>query len=763
MAKVSTRRRRTAAGSRSKGIGRHVLRFVISGPFLRVVLVALTIGVIFFLREDIARVILRSLGLAIIPVLIWLVIIAWILWRGRTASLLRHWNSWLGALLLTAAMVGTMGLFGLAVYIAGVPLAEVTLAGSLGQLIAGVSYVWAYLLALTLLGIILVTPRHSLNFAKGLAGLIWQVVINLIMLLATGFWHLGRKLLFWLIGLVRLLRVRIAALFKARPIARKLPRTKKVPEEPVPVERSRIEPTDGTHQFGAATPEPQPSLEDIKLPDIDRQLPSSELLDETPKASFARGDDAKQAELIEEALASYGVEAKVVQVNPGPSVTQFGVEPGWVRRYRRVVEKDQNGKPRLDKNGNPKVHLEEVSKTRVKVDRITSLANDLALALAVTHVRIEAPVPGKALVGIEVPNISTALVSLRSVIESPAFEKARSKSRLVVALGQGAAGEAVIADIAKMPHILIAGATGSGKTVCLNCIITGLLMHATPAEVRLVLIDPKRVEMITFNGIPHLITPVVVEVEMAIETLRRVTLEMDHRYRKFAAIGVRNIDAYNRSPKVAEPLPYIVVIIDELADLMMTAPDVAEPLICRLAQLSRATGIHLVVATQRPSVDVITGLIKANFPTRISFAVVSSVDSRTILDSIGAEKLLGRGDMLYLSPEGHKPKRLRGCFVSDEEMDRVVAFWRKWGEKNLPQSLDRVAQEFSSLSVEQMDLDPFLEKARQLCEESGHVSTSLLQRRLHIGYPRAARLMEQLEEEGLVESREHGKPWEGEP
>ncbi|MBT9165855.1 MAG: DNA translocase SpoIIIE [Chloroflexi bacterium] len=553
----------------------------------------------------------------------------------------------------------------------------------------------------------------------------------------------------------------MAALFEAKPVAPKVPQQLAVGGRQSEVGRGTIDYRLSTIDEATLELAEQPVVEDLVLPE--RELPPIELLDEAPKASFARGDDAKQAELIEEALASYGVEVKVVQVNPGPSVTQFGIEPGWTRRYRRVVEKDQNGKPRLDKNGNPKINLEEVSKTRVKVDRITSLANDLALALAVTHVRIEAPVPGKPLVGIEVPNISTALVSLRNVIESPVFQKARTKSKLVVALGQGAAGEAVVADIAKMPHILIAGATGSGKTVCLNCIITGLLMQATPAEVRLVLIDPKRVEMITFNGIPHLITPVVVEIDMVIETLRRVTLEMDHRYRKFASIGVRNIDTYNRSPKVAEPLPYIIVIIDELADLMMTAPDVAEPLICRLAQLARATGIHLVVATQRPSVDVITGLIKANFPTRISFAVVSSVDSRTILDTIGAEKLLGRGDMLYVPPEAHKPKRLRGCFVSDEEMDRVVAFWRKWAGKNLPQPLDRVAQGFSSLSIEQMDLDPFLEKARQLCQESGHISTSFLQRRLHIGYPRAARLMEQLEEEGLVESREHGRPWEGEP
>lgn len=760
MAKVNARRRRTMPRSRRNNIGRRALRSIMSGLFLRVVLGGLIVGVLFFLHETIARVALSFLGLAIIPLLLWIVTIAWILWRGRFGRLLRHWNSWLGALLLSIAAVGVMALFRPAVTIAGVSLREVTIGGYLGQIIGGTPYGWARLLGLVSLGMILVAPGRSLSVARALTGFVYGAVLNLFALILLGFRYLARKFWSWLISLFALLKIKIVALFKAKPVAPRLPPIHEVAMEPVSVEPADTEP-----ESREEIPEEveQPAVKDAVLAAMDKEIPRPEILDEAPKANFAQGNDAERAKLIEVALASYGVEVTVVQVNPGPSVTQFGLEPGWNRRYRRTVERDQNGKPKIDKNGKPRVHLEEVSKTRVKVDRIVALANDLALALAVTHVRIEAPVPGKPLVGIEVPNISTALVSLRHVVESPAFQKARSKSKLLVAMGQGAAGEAVIADIARMPHILIAGATGSGKTVCLNCIITGLLMQANPAEVRLVLIDPKRVEMITFNGVPHLITPVVVEVDKAVETLRRVTLEMDHRYRQFASIGVRNVDAYNRSPKVAEPLPYIAVVIDELADLMMTAPDVVEPLICRLAQLARATGIHLIVATQRPSVDVITGLIKANFPTRISFAVFSSIDSRTILDSVGAEKLLGRGDMLYLSPEAHKPKRLRGCFVSDEEMDRVVAFWREWGEKHFPPSLDRVAQAFSSLPVDQLDLDPFLDKARQLCEESGQISASLLQRRLHIGYPRAARLMEQLEEEGLIESREYAKPWEGEP
>jgi S-DNA-T family DNA segregation ATPase FtsK/SpoIIIE len=426
-------------------------------------------------------------------------------------------------------------------------------------------------------------------------------------------------------------------------------------------------------------------------------------------------------------------------------VTQFGVEPGWDRRYRRVAERDSSGRVRLDHDGSPKVHVEEISKTRVKVERIASLANDLALALAVPSVRIEAPIPGTGLMGIEVPNTGTALVSLREVMESVPFQRLRAKTKLPIALGRGAGGEPVVADLTKMPHLLIAGATGTGKTVCLNSIIVCFLMTATPSEVRLLLIDPKRVEMMSYKDVPHLMTPVVVDTDKVVEVLRRVTHEMDNRYRKLAAVAARNIEGYNQ--KAAEPLPYLVVVIDELADLMMTASDVIEPLICRLAQLSRATGIHLVVATQRPSVDVVTGLIKANFPSRISFAVTSAVDSRTILDAIGAEMLLGRGDMLFLPSDAPKPNRLRGCFVSDHEIERVVEFWRAWSEGK---AVDYIAREFTSLEVTPIAEEPLLDKARELAQEYKHLSTSLLQRHLRIGYPRAARIMDMLEAESFT-------------
>ncbi|GAI60184.1 unnamed protein product [marine sediment metagenome] len=470
------------------------------------------------------------------------------------------------------------------------------------------------------------------------------------------------------------------------------------------------------------------------------RLPPIDILDKASEVEFGQADNMQRARLIEEALASYGVEAKVVQINAGPTVTQFGVEPGWDRKMKETRERDRDG--------NVRVKLEEVSKTRVKVERITSLANDLALALAAPSIRIEAPVPGKSVVGIEVPNVVSSLVSLRGVIETTAFQKIEARSKLSLALGKGAGGEAIAADLSRMPHLLIAGATGSGKTVCLNAVICCLLMHNIPNEVQFIMVDPKRVELTPFNSIPHLATPVIVDTNKALGTLRWLNQEMDKRYQKLAASGARNIDGYNRNKQGEEKLPYLVLIIDELADLMMAGFDEVERILCRLAQLARATGIHLVVATQRPSVDVVTGLIKANFPTRISFAVTSQVDSRTILDGAGAEKLLGRGDMLYMPTEAARPKRLQGCFVSDAEIERLVYFWGSQRREEAAQL--RVEELVSPLTTgrrEGFPEDPLLKAAKQLLEEHKHISTSYLQRKLHIGYPRAARIMEQLEEE----------------
>jgi cellulose biosynthesis protein BcsQ/uncharacterized protein YprB with RNaseH-like and TPR domain len=408
-----------------------------------------------------------------------------------------------------------------------------------------------------------------------------------------------------------------------------------------------------------------------KSPDsiiIDKwQLPPIHILDSGPDYRYTRSDLDQRANTIEEALSSYGVEAKVVQINVGPTVTQFGVEPGWVRKYRSVREKDKDGKIVVRK--------EETSRVRVRVDQITRLANDLALALAAPSIRIEAPVPGQAVLGIEVPNTVFGSVALRSVIESAAFQKIKAHSKLAIALGKTAGDEAMVADLAKMSHLLIGGATSSGKTTCLNAIISCLLMHNTPDEIRLILVDPKRVELTQYNDLPHLAFPVIVDIDRALGVIRWMNKEMDDRYGKLSAARERNIEGYNKKRQGDERLPYLILIIDELVDLMMAYFDEVENILCRLAQLSKPTGIHIIIATQRPSVDVITGLIKANFPTRISFAVTSQADSRTILDMVGAEKLLGRGDMLYMPTEAGRPRRLQGSFVSDDEVDRLVHFW----------------------------------------------------------------------------------------
>lgn len=488
------------------------------------------------------------------------------------------------------------------------------------------------------------------------------------------------------------------------------------------------------------------------------QLPPMDLLVDKAKEEESSVDNELRAELIEQTLASFGVDAKVVQINEGPTVTQFGIEPGWEIKTKNVVERDENNKPIIGKDGAQKIRVEEVSRTRVRVQQITSLANDLALALAAHSVRIEAPVPGKPVLGIEVPNATKSLVALRSVVQSTHFQRASGKSKLTVALGQSVSGEPIIADLAKMPHLLIAGSTGSGKSVCMNAIISCILMHASPADVRFVMIDPKRVELAAFQPIPHLaFSNIVVEMDKVVGTLQAVIHEMEARYRKFASIAVRNIEGHNRSPRSQEKLPYWVVIIDELADLMMAAPFEVERQICRLAQLARATGIHLVVATQRPSVDVITGLIKANFPTRIAFAVSSQVDSRTILDMAGAEKLLGRGDMLYMAPDAAKPRRLQGVYVSDEEIEGIVDFWTQDRFAELePERFDHLFEAAKAELEQEGATDDMFEKAKELAYEHNRISTSLMQRRLRIGYPRAARLMDLLEEHGIVGPAEGG-------
>jgi S-DNA-T family DNA segregation ATPase FtsK/SpoIIIE len=466
-------------------------------------------------------------------------------------------------------------------------------------------------------------------------------------------------------------------------------------------------------------------------------LPSLDLLDMTSESKYGETDANRKARLIEETLANFGVPAKVVEIHAGPTVTQFGLEPGFIER------RGSDGQVRARK---------------VSVNRIAALQHDLELALAVAPIRIETPVPGKPIVGIEVPNQSVSVVSLRGVMESEVFKTKKKKNPLLIALGRDVSGAPHVADLGAMPHLLIAGATGSGKSVCINAIIACLIFNNSPDELRLIMVDPKRVELVNFNDIPHLLGPVVVNVEEVVPCLRWLTREMDNRFTLFAKEKVRNIDAFNEkmSKTNGDTMPYIVALIDELADLMLAAPEETEKLLTRLAQMSRATGIHLVIATQRPSVDVVTGLIKANFPARISFAVTSSVDSRVVLDTLGAEKLLGRGDMLYMASDSSKLVRLQGCFVSDDEIARLVNFWRERAITDLLE-IPRQApwKDFGGDTSEGGD-DELIERAIALVRQSDRTSISFLQRKLGIGYPRAARLMDQLEERGIVGPDEGG-------
>lgn len=478
--------------------------------------------------------------------------------------------------------------------------------------------------------------------------------------------------------------------------------------------------------------------------------PSLSMFVDANEGGISQEEMADTARTIRETLGHYGVEVEVEDTQPGPTVTMYGLVPGWVRRQKQVNVTDSEGRPKLDDKGKQmKTRVE--TKTRVKVDAITAREKDLALALKTPSIRIETPVMGKSLVGVEVPNPNPALVTLRNVMQGREFEDLRKKAKLPVAIGKGGSGETVIIDLAKMPHLLVAGSTGSGKSVFVNTIISCLLIEKDPSELRLLLVDPKRVELTPYNGIPHLLTPVVVETDQVVSFLRGLIREMMDRYRRMEEIGVRNIDSYNgKSP---DRMPYLVVAVDELADLMMTASVDVEQALCRLAQLGRATGIHLVVATQRPSVDVLTGLIKANFPSRVSFALTSQIDSRTILDTSGAEKLLGKGDMLYQSVDMSRPERVQGVFISDQEIENLVTFWQTTPrgpavEIDLEPTGAGEGESDGGADIE--GRDDLMDKAIELAGRQKKISTSLLQRRLRIGYPRAARLMDQLEEEGIV-------------
>lgn len=515
-------------------------------------------------------------------------------------------------------------------------------------------------------------------------------------------------------------------LFEAEPAESEPPTpAKTAPAAPVAEEKADPVP--------AAEPEreAEPAAESYRFPLLN-------LLKENKRPGGATSEKELRAtaENLVDVLRSFGVETRVLDISRGPTVTRYELQPS----------------------------------AGVKISKITGLADDIALNLATAGVRIEAPIPNKAAVGIEVPNKANAMVGVREIIESPEFQNAKSK--LTVAMGRDIAGKAVTADIAKMPHGLIAGSTGSGKSVCINTIIMSLLYRATPDEVKFLMIDPKVVELSIYNGIPHLLVPVVTDPRKAAGALGWAVQEMERRYRLFAENDVRNLEGYNHLADMSDDMvrmPQVVIIIDELADLMMTASKDVEDAICRIAQKARAAGMHLIIATQRPSVDVVTGLIKANVPSRIAFAVSSQTDSRTILDIGGAEKLLGKGDMLFCPVGANKPTRVQGCFVSDEEVESVVEYIKTHcdGESSYDNA---VSDEIEKLAAAQNDkgqkggdtegevLDAMIEQAIECVVESGMASTSLLQRRLKLGYARAARIVDQLESLGVVGPYEGSKP-----
>ena len=580
------------------------------------------------------------------------------------------------------------------------------------RLISGFSNTGAYIITLTaiVIALMLLTPFSPLKAFAWLRALSGRMLEQLDILVAV---YRGRRE-----------KARDA---RKRPVVPKeLPKivdTRKQPEPQAPKvvkPEKPPKPVQATFEF-MGTKEAKDSKDAY-------QLPSPDLLDPVPpiEKKVSKEDMLAQSELLQHKLQDFDIQGRITQVYPGPVVTMFEFEPA----------------------------------PGVKVSRIVNLADDLALAMKAGSVRIVAPLPGKAAVGIEVPNNTRETVYFRQILESPEYQS--NKSKLKIPLGKDIFGASVINSIDKMPHMLVAGATGSGKSVAINSIILAILYNAKPTEVKLALVDPKMLELSVYEGIPHLLSPVVTQPKKAAETLRAIVAEMERRYRTLAEKGNKNIDSYNKAVPEAERLPYIVVIIDELADLMMTVAREIEDSVMRLAQMARAAGIHLIVATQRPSVDVITGLIKANLPARISFQVSSKTDSRTILDANGAENLLGMGDMLFQPPGSSHIIRAHGCFVSEAEIKRVVEFVKKQGKPNydLLQQRAKEIVEAQVAEVEDSERDELYQRAVELVQLNGQASTSFIQRRLRVGYNRAARMIEMMQEDGIVGAADGSKPRE---
>ncbi len=641
------------------------------------------------------------------------------------ATLLSTWFGWGSYLIILALGFGGFVL-----------LRPPTGRWSLGRL------VWLELASLLTLGLLAVIGGNSLDRAEagmdgglvgwGISKLLWMsagpVGGTLILFIA---WLLTVMSGFglWAVLETQLLRLAGEA---PPPVAEAAPppaiEEKKPSDTPAKVSSQKKKPAPLPPEFRTSLRAPEKKDErPVKAPPRDETLPSLQiLLAETAVRADERTIN-QTAGMIMKTLSEFGIPATVIGYRVGPAVTQFAVQPGFIKK------------------GSDE---EDAQQLKVRVAQIASLEKDLALALSAERLRIEAPVPGKPYVGIEVPNPRSSVVRLRSLLESETFHKLGAP--LSVALGRDVSGQPLVADLARMPHLLIAGATGSGKSVCITSLAACLAMNNAPEDLRMVMIDSKMVELLRFNGLSHLYGKVETNIERILGVLRWVVVEMEHRYRLLEAAHARDLDSYNRKLSRrgdAAPLPRIVVMIDELADLMMSAPDQTEHNLVRLAQMARATGIHLVVATQRPSTDVVTGLIKANFPARLAFAVASGIDSRVILDTTGAETLLGRGDMLFLNPEVGSPTRAQGVIVTDMEIERIIAHWQKVSE--IPAE-DVPPWEKLLTEPDEDEDDGLVEQAISIVKSTQRASASLLQRRLRIGYPRAARLLDQLEEMGIV-------------
>jgi S-DNA-T family DNA segregation ATPase FtsK/SpoIIIE len=649
---------------------------------------------------------LCGLGAYLIP----LFLFAYAAWFALGGEAVHPHLKKIGGLLLFTSLATLLGLQGETLQVLG---EAVPSGGMLGQLfgallVRSVSITGAYIVAVTalMISLLLLTPVSLLAALEGLR----QAYRSLANQLA-------------LLNDIRKARAERAREAKAHPSPQQEPPRVIAASQPKVAGREAREPKEKKERPSKPV---QAAFEFMDEGTAGYKLPTTDLLDPLPPPSkkISEKDMLAQSELLVRKLQDFDIQGRVTQVYPGPVVTMFEFEPA----------------------------------PGVKVSKIVNLSDDLALAMKAASVRIVSPLPGKAAVGIEVPNTTREMVWFRQIVESPEYQASRSKLR--IPLGKDIFGGPVTANIEKMPHLLVAGATGSGKSVAINAVILAILFNARPSEVKLVLVDPKMLELSLYNDIPHLLTPVVTQPKKAAETLRALVAEMERRYRQLAEKGSKNIDSYNRAMPEAQRLPYIVVIIDELADLMMTVQREVEDSIMRLAQMARAAGIHLLVATQRPSVDVITGLIKANLPSRISFQVSSKTDSRTILDANGAENLLGMGDMLFLPPGSAHIVRVHGCFVTEAEIKRVVEFVKKQAAPNYDLLAQRVREvaDAEVAAVEEVERDAEYERAVDLVQMNGQASTSFLQRRLRVGYNRAARMIEMMEKDGIVGPADGSKP-----